>query len=44
MSSLFWCFIMLLCTILNVYKGAYIFATLTGIVAILDFIAYITSK
>ena len=44
MSSLFWCFIMLLCAIYSFCNSNYIFATLTGVVAILDFIAYITSK
>ena len=38
--NLFWCFVMILCTILNLIRENYLLALLTGMVAVLDFIVF----
>ena len=38
--NLFWGFVMLLCTILNLSRENYLLALLTGMIAILDFLIF----
>ena len=38
--SLFWCFVMILCTILNLIRENYLLALVTGIIAVLDFLVF----
>ena len=38
--NLFWGFVMILCTILNLIRENYLLALLTGMVAVLDFIVF----